>query len=361
MDDHLHNKKHAHALYSVGVDSQKVGLLAEYFSSLDAAWRASKEDLLGAGLSNIFCEKIIGKRGALDVDAEWEKLEKLGIQTVSLWEETYPALLREIYAPPPLLYFKGTLFGSARTIAIVGTRKPTPYGKDATQTILRELAPYGTAIISGLAYGIDTIAHTAALEHGLMAGAVLGCGLDMIYPSSNTLLAKKIAASGGYLLSEFPPGTQPLKQNFPQRNRIISGLSQGTVVIEAKEKSGALITAHFALEQGREVFAVPGSVFSSVSKGPHALLKNGAKLTESARDIIEELYPQLLETGSENEIATTDPQHRAILECLKERPLAMHEITMATNIEIAQLNAVLTVLELEGTIIKLTSGEFMRR
>jgi len=361
MDNITQNKKFAHALYCSGVDSQKVGLLTEYFPSLAIAWQAPKEELLAAGLSNTFCEKIAKTRSTADIDAEWKKLEKLGIRTTSIWEEEYPILLREIYAPPPLLYFKGTLFRSPRTIAVVGTRKPTPYGKDVTQTIMRELAPYGCAIISGLAYGIDTIAHTAALEHRLLAGAILGCGLDMIYPSSNIPLAKKIIAQGGFLLSEFPPGTQPLKQNFPQRNRIISGISQGTVVIEAKEKSGALITAHFALEQGREVFAVPGSIFSSVSRGPHELLKNGAKLTESARDIIEELYPHLLEIQSAGAVLSENPRHRAIFECLKERPLSLHEITKETGIEIAELSAVLTVLELEGTIIKLTSGEFTHR
>ena len=215
------------------------------------------------------------------------------IQTVTLNGAGYPRLLAEIHAPPPVLYMKGTLLPEDEAaVAIVGTRGATPYGLEVAGVLAGELARSGITVVSGLAEGIDAAAHEGALKAGGRTIAVVGHGLDRVYPPQHATLAARVAESG-CILSEFSAGMPPLKENFPRRNRIISGLSLGTVVVEAPVKSGALITARFAMEQGREVFAVPGPAFSRQSHGAHALLQDGAKLVCRVEDILEELAPHL--------------------------------------------------------------------
>jgi DNA processing protein len=229
------------------------------------------------------------------------------ILKIEISDELYPKLLKEISDPPQLLYVRGTLLPEdAASVAIVGTRRATPYGLKMARELARQLAQSGITVVSGLAEGIDGAAHEGALEANGRTIAVLGHGLDRVYPPSHKELSLKITASGA-LITEFPEGVGPTRYNFPQRNRIISGLSLGVIVVEAPQKSGALITARFASEQGREVFAVPGPVSSRASQGTHALLKDGAKLVESAQDILEELTLPLRQILGTLHLGTVHP------------------------------------------------------
>ncbi len=277
--------------------------------------------------------------------------------TEEIWKITaddprYPTLLKEIAHPPAILYGRGSLAALARaacSVGIVGTRKATRYGMEAAASFGRAFARRGIAVISGLATGIDGEAHRAALAEGGVTVAVLGSGVDdaSLFPAAHRLLASAIAASGGAVVSEHPPGTRPRKEYFPQRNRIIAGLSRGVVVVEAPEKSGALITARFALDQNRDVFAVPGPITSINSAGPHALIKLGAKLAAEPRDVLEELgIPYTEEGGAPEQL---DANETAVL-ALLESPRSTDELKAATKLETAELLAALSLLELKGLV-----------
>jgi len=264
---------------------------AKYFNHLSNAWSSNINEFNQIGLNKSVIEQIKIKRPKINPDWEMEKLLRENIDLITIQDKNYPKLLKEIYAPPALLYIKGNLEPNDKiSIGIVGTRNPSSYGNQITPLITKDLSNFGLTIISGLAKGIDTLAHQATLNANGRTIAVLGTGIDKksIYPAINIQLAEEITHKGA-LISEFPIGTQPAAQNFPQRNRIISGLSLGVLVIEASEKSGSLITARNALEQNRDVFAIPGNVFSINSLGPNKLIKMGAKLVSQANDIIEEL------------------------------------------------------------------------
>jgi DNA processing protein len=273
------------------------------------------------------------------------------IKEITIENQNYPQLLRKIKNPPKKLYFLGQIFPKENCFAIVGTRRCSNYGKEVAYKIASELAEAGLTIVSGFAPGIDTIAHKAVIEKGKRTIAVLGTGLDKksIYPKSNLKLIDKILECGGCLISEFPPGTHGTKYTFPQRNRIISGLSLGVLVVEARMQSGALITANYAKEQGRKIFAVPGSIFSQVSKGCHFLIKNGAKLVESAKDILEELGIKKLERGKK-EIKGETPEENLILEVLKEGALEVEKIIEKTKLSPSKVLSLLSILEIEGKI-----------
>jgi len=261
------------------------------FDSLEDAWSANLNELRQAGLNRSTLEQIKYQRPKINPDREIERLIKEGVDLITINDKAYPELLKEIYIPPPLLYIRGNLKSSDRiSLGVVGTRQLSAYGHRITPLITADLARAGLTIISGLAKGIDTLAHKAALKANGRTIAVLGSGLDKknIYPQVNQHLSEIISQEGA-LLSEFPIGTKPFAQNFPQRNRIVAGLSLGILVIEAPKKSGALITARNALEQNRDVFAVPGSIFSRNSLGPNNLIKLGAKLVNQASDILDEL------------------------------------------------------------------------
>lgn len=264
--------------------------LRKYFQSLSLAWSAEKKELEAAGLSEGLSLKIKKEQKEIDPDWQMAKLEKAGIDLITLLDENYPRLLKEIYAPPAMLYLRGHLLNKEPCLAIVGTRKISDYGRRITPDLARDLADAGLTIVSGLAKGIDTLAHQAVLKSSGRTIAVLGSGLDResIYPKVNQELAEQIIQQGA-IISEFPLGSQPLAQNFPQRNRIIAGLSLGILVIEAPERSGALITANDALEQNRDIFAVPGPIWAENSLGPHSLIKMGAKLVNQAEDVLNEL------------------------------------------------------------------------
>lgn len=264
--------------------------LLTYFNSMENAWSAEIKEFKQAGLTELIIEQIRKKRPRINPDCEMERLDKQGINLITIQNKNYPELLKEIYAPPAALYIRGHLQSTDKCLGIVGTRKLSVYGSQITPLITADLSESGLIIVSGLAKGIDTIAHQTALKTNNRTIAVLGSGVDRasVYPFINQGLAEKISQNGA-VISEFPIGMQPLAQNFPQRNRIISGLSLGVLVIEAPEKSGALITARDALDQNRDVFAIPGPISSQNSLGPNNLIKMGAKLVNNADDILQEL------------------------------------------------------------------------
>ena len=331
-----------------------------YFQSMQLAWSADKVDLTQAGLEEQIAEEIILKRGDIDLNNILEIMARENIKAVTLADDFYPKLLQEIYAPPPILFYQGE-FNSAKdefSLAIVGTRKLSNYGRQVTPEITKALAESGLVIISGLALGIDSIAHETALESGGRTTAVLGSGLDRehIYPAANHNLCAKIIASGGAIISEYPPGTESLRQHFPQRNRIISGLSLGTLIIEAPEESGALLTARFALEQNREIFAIPGSIYSPNSLGPNNLIRMGAKLVTRAEDILEALDLNLVKEYVETKKIIPDSAEEAkILAHLSHEPIHFNELVKLTKLDTSVLNSTLTLMEMKGRVRNLGS------
>ena len=281
------------------------------------------------------------------------------IKKISIKDRNYPILLRKIKNPPEVLYYKGEILTKENCFAIVGTRMCSPYGKRVTFEISGKLADLGLTIVSGLAPGIDTFSHMTAVEKRKRTIAVLGTGLDekSIYPRSNLDLAKKILKIGGCLISEYPPGAQGNRFTFPKRNRIISGLSLGVLVVEAKEKSGALITANWARKQKRKIFAVPGSVYSQNSKGTNLLIKKGATLVEKTDDILNELNlpfslkePESVKEGSEEE--------NLILEALREDSLNIDKIIEKTKMPAAKVAGLLAILEIKGRVKNLGGNIF---
>jgi len=272
------------------------------------------------------------------------------IKTINIDDENYPKLLKEIKNAPKVLYYRGEIKSEENCFAIVGTRMYSPYGKQVALEIAGDLAEAGLTIVSGLAPGIDTFCHQATVERNKITIAVLGTGLDekSIYPQSNLKLAQRILETGGCLISEYPPGTRGTQFTFPQRNRIVSGLSLGVLVIEAKIKSGALITAKWAKKQGRKVFAIPGPIHSSNSKGPHYLIKTDAKLVENANDILAELnLPKFTSPGfmeGENE------EENLILEALKEEALYIDKIIEKTKLSVQKVASTLAILEIKGKV-----------
>jgi DNA processing protein len=273
------------------------------------------------------------------------------IKTISIKTEEYPKLLKKISNPPKVLYVKGEILPNKNCFAIVGTRLCSAYGKQVALEIAGDLAEAGLTIVSGLAPGIDTFSHLAVVERGKRTIAVLGTGVDekSIYPKSNLKLARKILETGGCLISEYPPGTPGSQFTFPQRNRIISGLSFGVLVVEAKEKSGALITAEWARKQGRKVFAIPGPIHSSNSRGCHYLIKKGVKLVENANDILEELNLPYL-TSKVKQITGKTKEESLILEVLKEGPLDIDKIIEKTKLSASIVASNLAILEIEGKV-----------
>ncbi|MDO8592287.1 MAG: DNA-processing protein DprA [bacterium] len=328
--------------------------LANYFPSMESAYRAPLNDLLQAGLDEKTAEEFIIFKHQINPDKLLEDLDKEKMSVLTIADITYPKLLKQIYDPPFIIYYRGDPGALAGfNLAVVGARKFTPYGRQVTEKLVRDLVLNNLTIVSGLAIGTDALAHSAALEAGGKTIAVLGSGLDQrnIYPSQNRYLADKITAQGGLILSEYPIGTLPLKHHFPQRNRLISGLSQATLVIEAGEKSGALITAMHALEQNREVFAIPGSIYSQYSAGTNNLIKMGAKLISGARDIIESLNLADAAAYIENKkIIAESAEEELILKQLAYEPMHVDELMRLTKLDTSLINSTLTVMEMKGQI-----------
>jgi len=274
----------------LGIGPIRFKLLLDFFNDdVAAAWQATRKELAQAGIDSKTIDGFLEQRASITPQQELERLDRLRIQAITWNDKAYPPLLREIDYAPSVLYVRGTLTEADQfALAVVGTRNLSTYGQQVTERIVTELAKGQVTVVSGLAHGIDTVAHKAALDAGGRTLAVLASGLDTIYPAENLGLARRIVESGqGALLSEFPLGVRPESGNFPARNRIISGLSLGVLVVEAPEKSGALITARRALEQGRDVFAVPGSILSSRSAGVNKLIQDGARPVMDVKDILE--------------------------------------------------------------------------
>ena len=341
-----------------GIGPVRFKLLLSYFGTAKAAWDAPSKTLREIGLGDKLTDSFDNFRRTFDTDAYLGKLTELHVSVLTLNSPKYPKLLKQTDDAPFLLYVLGKNTGTpidlARTIAVVGTRLVTPYGQGVTEKLVTGLVAYGFTIVSGLAYGVDAVAHRAALTAGGKTVAVLGCGIDIIAPPSNASLYRDIADGGGAIVSEMPLGLRPNKGLFPARNRIISGLSLGVVVTEGADDSGALITARNAGEQGREVFAVPGPITSKYSRGPAKLLKNGAKLVESIEDIVDELGLNRLQNKSRGGISEQykggTAEERKILEILADRQIDIDGLVRGTGLTIHAVSATLSILEMKGVV-----------
>ncbi|HWR43181.1 DNA-processing protein DprA [Sporomusa sp.] len=333
-----------------GIGSSRIKALVDYFGSARQAWLADQGDLfLSKCLDSTVCNNLLGQRDKIDIHNLAEVLFKKGIFLCSLSDGGYPMLLRNTFNPPYVLYYRGVLPKNDKLVAIVGSRKASVYGKNAANMLASALATAHVGIVSGAARGIDTAAHQGALEHGYTI-AVVGSGVDISYPPENAKLLARIAESGA-VISEYAPGVMANPGHFPARNRIINGLARGVIVVEAAEKSGALITADFALEEGRDVFAVPGSIFAGGSKGANRLIKQGAKLVDSATDILEEYS---WETGQVNQ-AGPELSHdeQAVYSLLNyEEPIGIEEIVTRLNVLPATAAYILLQLSLRGLTVE---------
>lgn len=343
------------------IGSVKLRRLLNFFPDLKSAWHASRAELTNSGLEQIVVDKILETRQALDPHAEFARLENLHITLISCNDAAYPKLLREIPNPPAVLYILGDLLPQDEmAVAVVGTRQMSTYGKQVTAELVANLVRANITVVSGLALGIDALAHKTCVDYGGRTIAVLACGLDSIYPASNRLLAEQILQRKGAIISELPLGTPPLKHHFPFRNRIISGLSLGTVVIEAAADSGSLITARHTLEQNRQVFAVPGSIFNPGSVGPNNLLKMGAKPVTDAVDILEELNLQTLETQLiTQEIIGDNEEEAALLKILKREPIHIDLVVKTSGLSAATVAATLTIMEMKGKVRNLGANQYV--
>ncbi len=342
----------------------RIGAIIRYCGSSRVAWSAPASKLEQIPELKGLVEKLLEERRRIDPDAEWRRLQNLKINCLTLDNPAYPSLLKQITHPPPLLYYRGSWVNQPAAVAIVGSRRCTVYGREVARRLAGELALAGVTVVSGLALGVDTAAHQGALGASGQTVAVLGCGLDRCYPPSNVGLMRAISAGGGAVLSEFPLDTKPLPQHFPQRNRIISGLSLGTVVVEATVKSGALITANYALEQNREVFAVPGHVDSPYSRGCHRLLKEGARLVESCADILEEF--QMIPAAAEAETAAGSENictgaEESLFKLISHQPLHIDQLIHSSGLNAEQVAPLLLELELKGLVRQLPGKYFSRQ
>ncbi|RPI03703.1 MAG: DNA-protecting protein DprA [Calditrichaeota bacterium] len=348
-----------------GIGSQRIRNLLRRFHSPEAVFRASVRELVEVeGIDKTLAGGI--KRGGdLHFVKEQEQLLKRGsAQIITFWDAAYPFLLKKICDPPIVLYLRGRsdlLMDPG--IAVVGTRAPTSYGKWMTEHLTRELAAFHLVITSGLARGIDTITHQTAVNGGWRTIAVLGSGVDHIYPEENNRLAEKITESGA-LVSEFPMGSKPDAAHFPRRNRIISGMTLGVLVVEAGKKSGALITSDFALEQGREVFAVPGNVNNPKSCGCNTLIQQGAKLVMKVEDILEE-FPQLCRLSQEQKKSNfpdgLSEKETLVYNHLSFEPQHIDRITLETGLSVAETLSVLLNLELKNLVFQTAGKQFIRQ
>ena len=386
-----------------GVGLKTVQALREVFGSTERALQATSDELRKIDqLSPTVCDLLIHKPVLYPIERELELIHKYGCQIVTLYDGAYPPHLKEIDTPPFVLYVKGKLTPEdALSISLVGSRNAKDYGRKVSYRLSYQLAQRGVTVISGLAKGIDTLAHRGALEAGGRTIAVMGNGLSIVYPATNSNLAEKIEASGA-LVSEFPMAARPKSRNFPRRNRIISGLTLGTVVVEASNRSGALITARLAAEQNREVFAVPGEIFSELSAGTHKLINDGAKLINTVDDLLNELPPYVLnqiqsqaspvlapdmeaeppqaspvEKGDTKLVSTQassearqpvstppppdlTPDEKTIFDAIEVPSSHIDTIVRATQLPIGQVSSVLLMLELKGVVQQLPGKQFTK-
>ncbi len=348
-----------------GLGPARIRQLLERFETAEEILNHLPHALSGIGIPNGLLSELTHDSLLENAERQLEAAHKAGARVLTLDHQEYPALLREIFAPPPVLFIRGDVsVFKKHGIGIVGTRRPSAYGRNAARFLADGLARADIAVVSGMARGIDTAAHTACLDAGTPTIAVFGCGIDRVYPAENKGLAERIIACGA-VVSEFPPGTRPERYNFPRRNRIISGLSAGVIVVESAKRGGALISAEYALQQGREVFAVPGTIFSDQSIGTHELLRAGATPVRDADEVLEGISavsnravrPVVSETTS---IEFLSSEERSLFEALSTEPLHMDILSEKTEIAIETLMTVLLNLELRGMIKQLPGNQFVR-
>ena len=337
--------------------------LLDTFKSPEAVFSASERELLA--IENIRRSAVQSILKGPDFEfakRQMEIVEKRGFKLMNYLSPEYPSRLKMIYAPPTFLYVKGDLKESDdRAVAMVGSRQATHYGRTMAENVARELAQSGITVVSGFARGVDTISHKAALSAGGRTIAVLGCGLDVIYPSQNTSLYKAIPENGA-IVSEFPCGTQPEGPNFPRRNRIISGLSLGVVIVEAGKRSGALLTAKHALDQNREVFAIPGNITSITSSGTNTLLKQGAHLVTSATDVLSELKFMIPDGESSPPIPTValDAEQARLFNMMDAEPIHVDALARHSGIKVSRLLGILLDMELKGAVTQVPGKKFVK-
>ncbi|MBU2567216.1 MAG: DNA-processing protein DprA [Elusimicrobia bacterium] len=370
-----HNELQARVLLNMveGVGPIRANRLVSYFGGAVKIFSSNPAELSIAGeISDNLAKRILSSGDVIDADAEIEAARGMGVRIVTAEEIDYPPPLKHLNDPPVVLYVRGEFKKEdVHSVGIVGTRRPTQYGKLVTEKLTREFAELGTAVVSGLARGIDTIAHSVTLKSCGRTFAVMGNGLGVHYPPENRKLEDSITKSGA-LVSEFPLNCKPDRGNFPRRNRLIAALSLGVIVVEADEKSGALITARFALEQGKDVFAVPGSILSRYSRGPHILLKNGAKLVESAADVVDEisvLGDWIIKNAKKEKAALADTglpiltsTEEVILDRVSMSPAGINiDMLFGTgDVPFGKLSEALMSLEMKGMIKALPGKAYIR-
>ena len=344
-----------------GIGPARLAALIETCGSIEAAWKAPIQQLQMAGLDKRSLASLLEARRTLDPQAEAERVVQDNA-TVLTWDDAdYPESLRQVDAAPPVLYVRGALEAQDTwAVAIVGTRRASAYGREVAHTLSRELAAQGITIVSGLALGVDAIAHQAALDTGGRTIAVLGSGVDQLYPAQNRKLAQAIMHSGA-VVSEYPMGTKPEANNFPPRNRIISGLSRSVIIVEAGERSGALITANFAAEQGRDVFAVPGSILHPGSVGCNRLIRDGAFPLLSVDDVLEQLdVAHRYEQQHVRSTIPADPMESQVLAQLTKQPTYIDDIVRTVRIPSGQVSSLLTMMELKGLVRQVSTMCYVR-
>ena len=334
-----------------GIGAVRFKALLDYFGDARTAWQAPPQALQAAGLSPKLVKNLLKIRSQVSLELVWERMQTQGINILTWEDENYPRRLKDIDQPPPVLYLRGDLTpGDEWAVAIVGTRRITSYGRQVTEEVASTLARNGVTVVSGLARGVDAVAHQAALNAGGRTLAVLGNGVDRIYPPENRRLAEQIISQGA-LISDYPLGTPPEGTNFPPRNRIISGLALAVVVVEAGLDSGALITSTFAAEQGRDVFAVPGSILAHQSKGTNRLIQDGAHPLLDPQEILEVLnLTMVTEHRSARLVLPTDSTEAQLLQILSSEPLHVDDIHAKTDMPIEKVSATLAMMELKGMV-----------
>jgi len=347
------------ALYSfLPFGPARTKLLISYFGSAKNAWNASEKDLLEINMNKNIISEFLVFREKFNFKEYFSKLENLKIEAVTVNDKNYPENLKDLEDKPLVLFVRGKLkLADSNSVAIVGSRKMTTYGREVTEKFSSELANLGITIISGLAFGVDFASHKAALSAGGRCIAVLAGGVDTITPRSNEWLGLKIIESRGAIISEFPPGVVPQKYFFPFRNRIISGLSKAVIVTEGAIKSGTIHTVKHALEQGRQVFAVPGQITSPMSQAPLYLIKNGAKMLTETNDILEELDLQLkVDKDAVEKVMPTDENEAKLLELLENEKLHIDELTRKSKLPMNLVSSKLTIMELKGIVKSVGDG-----
>lgn len=335
-----------------GIGRVRFNQLESYFGSLQYAWQASTADFKQAGLDSASIRAINQHRPKISLEEEEEKLERYGVKVLTYHGDEYPSRLKEIYDYPPLLYMRGSLIPDDEwCLAVVGTRRASVYGRQLAEEITTDLSRHGITIVSGLARGIDSVAHHSALAAGGRSCAVFACGLDTVYPGENAGLARELMQQGA-LLSEYPLGTKPRPEHFPRRNRIMSGMSLGVLVIEAGESSGAIITARMAVEQNREAFAIPGSILSPASRGTNRLIQKGeAKLILDYTDILEELNLTAMARQMEmKEVMPATDTESQLLKHLSAEPTHIDEVCQSSGMPAATVSSALAIMELKGLV-----------